>query len=91
MQVVGRLQGFLVGCGLGILGAGICVVATYFRSILSPLWGTYSLLCLGSLLLGFSNGIVNFFRFAAADAVPHRRSLAISAVLFGMISCLWCI
>jgi hypothetical protein len=43
-----------------------------------------TILCIGSLLLGFTNGIVNFFRFAAADVIPHKRSYAISAVLFGM-------
>lgn len=68
-----------------MLGTSICIVATWFHSNRAPLWGTFTLLVIGSLLLGFSNGIVNFFRFAAADAVPHKRSFAIGAVLFGKL------
>eukprot|EP01127_Copromyxa_protea_P011982 TRINITY_DN3075_c0_g1_i2.p1 TRINITY_DN3075_c0_g1~~TRINITY_DN3075_c0_g1_i2.p1 ORF type:complete len:445 (+),score=52.20 TRINITY_DN3075_c0_g1_i2:34-1335(+) len=83
MQAVGRLKGFILGCFLGMLGAAICVVATWFHSTGAPAWGCLVILSIGSLLLGFANGIVNFFRFAAADAVPHKRSFAISAVLFG--------
>eukprot|EP01124_Arcella_intermedia_P015003 TRINITY_DN21549_c0_g1_i1.p1 TRINITY_DN21549_c0_g1~~TRINITY_DN21549_c0_g1_i1.p1 ORF type:complete len:430 (-),score=96.53 TRINITY_DN21549_c0_g1_i1:16-1305(-) len=84
MAKVGRRLGFITGCASGIFGAGIAILSTWLYSYqITPFWVPFLLLSLGSLFLGFANGFVNLFRFAAADAIPHRRSLAISAVLFG--------
>lgn len=84
MARVGRQRGFMVGCVLGMIGAGVCIFSTWLQGDHhGPFWVNFILLSIGSLFLGFGNGFANLFRFAAADVAPQRRSLAISVVLFG--------
>lgn len=85
MQSFGRPRVFYAGCFLGVFGALVNAWATYIHHH-GDFWKPFILLSLGSLFMGFSNGIGNLFRFAAADVVPeHKRSFAISAVLFGTV------
>jgi predicted MFS family arabinose efflux permease len=76
MKRLGRRRGFLLGVGVGVVGA---LIATLAMS-LHHFW----LLCAGSLVLGVYNAFGQFYRFAAADAVPSAgRARAISLVLAG--------
>jgi predicted MFS family arabinose efflux permease len=76
MARAGRRPGFLVGTMFGAAG-GTAAAA----GIVS---GSFLLLCLGTLLVGFNQGFAQFYRFAAAEAVPLQfRSRALSMVLAG--------
>ncbi|MHB1232377.1 MAG: MFS transporter [Burkholderiales bacterium] len=78
MKHYGRRAGFMLGGGLGMLGAAISVLAIGFQSFL--------LLCLGAFCSGMYNAIGQYYRFAAADmASSDFRSKAISLVLAGGI------
>ena len=70
----GRRAGFLLGAAALSLGAGLAVLALIYQSFL--------LLCFAHAFLGSALVCVNFFRFAAAEAVPEaQRPQAISFTL----------
>lgn len=76
MKYFGRRTGFAVGLGFGLIGSGIATLALVQSS--------FTLFCLGSLMIGLFNGFGQFYRFAAADAASERyRSRAISWVMAG--------
>ncbi|MFT5116272.1 MAG: MFS family permease [Parasphingorhabdus sp.] len=76
MKKIGRRAGFQFGLILALFGAAICA-----SSIFS---GSFYGFCLGSLLMGCSNGVGGFYRFAAADvATKEFKARAISYVLAG--------
>lgn len=76
MRRVGRQRGFMVGCGLGMMGALLCAKAM--------MDGSFPLLCLGSVLVGMSMSHAQYYRFAAPElAPPSFRAKAISLVMAG--------
>jgi MFS family permease len=76
MRHIGRRAGFMLGAGIGMIGAVVCIAAIYVASF----W----LFCGGTALLGGYNAFNNYYRFAAAEAVtPERRARAISWVMAG--------
>jgi MFS family permease len=76
MQRVGRRAGFGLGTGIGLLGAGLGVLAVLIKS--------FPLFCLATVLFGVFNGFAGFYRFAAADAATEAfRPQAISLVVAG--------
>ncbi len=76
MQRAGRRAGFRLGAGVGLLGALLATLAVKL--------GNFPLLCGGALLIGSSNGIGQYYRFAAADTSSAGfKSTAISLVLTG--------
>lgn len=78
MRRLGRRTGFIVGAGVGMLGALICGLAAYL--------GSFWLLCFGTFVVGAYNAAGQYYRFAAADvAQPDFKSTAISLVLAGGI------
>lgn len=72
----GRKVGFLVGIGLGQLGAGLGAIGV---------WKASPSLVIGScLLLGCWNGLGNYLRFAAVEVVStSHRARAVTLVLTG--------
>lgn len=78
MKRFGRRAGFTLGGGLGALGALTCAAAAFF--------GSFWLLCLGTVFCGMYNAFGQYYRFAAADLAPlEMKSRAISWVLAGGI------
>lgn len=78
MKRIGRRGGFTAGGIGGILGSALSAWAVYA--------GNFWLLCLGTLVLGVYFAAGQYYRFAAADAVPGEfKSSAISLVLAGGI------
>ncbi len=78
MKRHGRRAGFMLGAGLGMLGAAISAFAVSI--------GSFWLLCLGTVFAGVYNAFGQQFRFAAADAAPLEwKSKAISLTLAGGI------
>ena len=76
MAIVGRRNGFLVGCALGML-AGILGAASMITE-------SFALLCVTSILAGASNAFGQYYRFAAQEAVPEpERARALGWVMFG--------
>jgi MFS family permease len=76
MQCYGRQLGFGLGTIVGLLGAGVGVVAVRQEDFLG--------FCGAMILLGVFNGVIGFYRFAAAEvAEPDWRPQAISLVLAG--------
>jgi MFS family permease len=76
MQRIGRRSGLTVGVLLGIVGAVVCAAALAF--------GSFWLLCGGTIVLGVYNAFAQYYRFAAADAAtPDFKARAISYVLAG--------
>jgi MFS family permease len=72
----GRRAGLVAGYGLGVLGAGLAVVAMTTRSL--------PLLFLGTILIGFGSSSNQLSRYAAADMYPvARRGSAIATVVWG--------
>ncbi|MGB1528959.1 MAG: MFS transporter, partial [Candidatus Puniceispirillaceae bacterium] len=64
-------------------GVFISVLATLTQTA-AIMTGQFSLFVLGSMLLGCSHGIAQFYRYAAADGLPdHMKPKAISFVLLG--------
>lgn len=76
MRRIGRRSGFIVGTGLGAIGAAIVtagIVAGHF-------W----VYCFGMVLLGAASAFAQQYRFAAADASPPDfRPRAIAWVMAG--------
>jgi len=78
MKRYGRRAGFAAGAVCAMVGALLCALAVYTR--------TFWLLCLGTLVLGGYFAAGQFYRFAAAEAVPAQfKATAISLVLAGGI------
>lgn len=73
---IGRRAGFILGTGLGFIGALTAALAL----VLANFW----LFCLGTMICGFYAGHVQLYRFAAADTASDAfRPRAISWVLVG--------
>ena len=78
MKRYGRRVGFSASAACAVLGALICALAVYGRAF----W----LLTAGALVLGIYFAGAQYYRFAAAEAVPAQlKSTAISLVLAGGI------
>lgn len=78
MKRFGRRAGFMLGAGLGMLGA---LISAFAVSI-----GSFWLLCLGTVFAGIYNAFGQQYRFAAADAAPlDWKGKAISLTLAGGI------
>ena len=76
MQRIGRRAGFQVGSFCGVVGAMLATLAMWL--------GSFSLLCLGTFVLGIYGAFGQYYRFAAADsAEPAFRPKAISLVVAG--------
>lgn len=76
MRRIGRQKGFMVGAGVGMVGAALATVAMYLAS--------FQLLCFGLFLVGGFLGHAQYYRFAAAEVAPDSyRAKAISWVLAG--------
>jgi len=76
MARIGRRGGFWTGTALGASGAVVAGCAV---------WGaSFPLFCLGTLMIGSSNGFAQQYRFAAAELADEAfRARAISLVLAG--------
>ena len=78
MKRVGRRLGFMVGVGIGMLGAATAIQAIFISSF----W----LYCVGAALYGAFFAFSLFYRYAAADVASMRfRGKAISLVVGGGI------
>ncbi len=78
MARIGRRGGFWTGAALGGGGAATAGLAVWAAS--------FPLFCLGTFLIGSSNGFAQQYRFAAAEAADEGfRAKAISLVLAGGI------
>lgn len=76
MKKVGRRNGFLTGTAFGIAGGAIATLGIWL--------GSFWTLVAGTLVLGTYNAFGQYYRFAAADAVPVRwKARAISLVMAG--------
>jgi MFS family permease len=76
MARIGRRGGFWMGSVLGASGGTIAGLAVWA--------GSFPAFCLGTFLIGSSNGFAQQYRFAAAEAADEGfRSKAISLVLAG--------
>ncbi len=76
MQRIGRRAGFMLGSLAGAAGGLISVGAVFA----SDFW----FFCLGTALVGVFQAFAQYYRLAAADAVPaEAKSRAISVVLTG--------
>jgi MFS family permease len=76
MARIGRRGGFWTGAALGASGAIVAGLAVWLAS--------FPLFCLGTLLIGSSNGFAQQYRFAAAELADEGfRARAISLVLAG--------
>ncbi|NKC13155.1 MAG: MFS transporter [Gammaproteobacteria bacterium] len=76
MQKIGRRAGFILGAGIGLIGAGVCTFAIVAQSMA---W-----FVAGSFAIGSFSAMAQYYRFAAADvAAPEIRARAISYVLAG--------
>lgn len=78
MKRFGRRPGFMLGAGLGMLGATISAFAVGI--------GSFWLLCFGTVFAGIYNAFGQQYRFAAADTAPLAwKGKAISFTLAGGI------
>lgn len=76
MQRIGRRAGFVLGALTGAAGGLISVYAVFHEDF----W----LFCLGTAAVGVYQAFAQYYRLAAADAVPaEAKSRAISIVLTG--------
>ena len=76
MQRQGRRFGFRVGSVFGMAGATVCGLGLYF--------GSFVVMCLGGLILGYAVASLQMYRFAAVELVPvSYRAKAISWVTAG--------
>jgi len=76
MSRIGRKRGFMWSTVFGLAAGIICTMAIIQRDM--------GLFVVGSVLIGVFNGFGNYFRFAAADAVPEEaKSRAVAYVLIG--------
>jgi MFS family permease len=76
MRRIGRRNGFIIGAGIGAIGAAITTAGIVM--------GAFWVFCLGMVFLGAASAFAQQYRFAAADASePAFRPRAISWVLAG--------
>lgn len=76
IRKIGQRKGFMAGTILGVLSGLLS-----FYAILS---GSFILFIVGNMLVGAHQGFAQYYRFAAADAVPeHNKGKAISFVIAG--------
>lgn len=76
MRRIGRRDGFSVGLTIGLIGAGLAVLAIHNADFI--------LFCVACALIGALSGHAQYYRFAAADAAEERfKSRAISLVMAG--------
>ncbi|MGB0965755.1 MAG: MFS transporter [Litorivicinus sp.] len=76
MAIIGRRNGFLVGCALGMLAGLLGAAALIYEA--------FGLLCVASFLAGASNAFGQYYRFAAQEVVPEpQRARALGWVMFG--------
>lgn len=76
MKRIGRRGGFTVGLVIGLIGAGLAIIAIREAD--------FVLFCIASFLIGTFNGFGQYYRFAAADAAEETyKSRAISLVMAG--------
>ena len=76
MKRIGRRDGFTVGLCLGLVGAGLAIVAIRESDFI--------IFCIASFLVGTFNGFGQYYRFAAADTAENAfKSRAISLVMAG--------
>ena len=76
MGRIGRRGGFWAGAGLGATGAVVAGTGIWLAS--------FPLFCLGTFMVGSSNGFAQQYRFAAAELADEGfRARAISLVLAG--------
>src|SRR5258708_6958432 len=74
MARIGRRPGFWIGASLGVTGAMIATLAI-FRA-------DFVMFCVGTYFIGIHNGVVQQYRFAAAEVADDAfRSKAISLVV----------
>lgn len=78
MARIGRRGGFWTGAALGASGAVVAGLGIWLSS--------FPIFCLGTLMIGSSNGFAQQYRFAAAELADEGfRARAISLVLAGGI------
>ena len=78
MKRVGRRYGFMIGTGIGSIGA--------VSAALSIIYFNFTFFCLSIFCLGILSGFAQLYRFAAADvATKEFRTKAVSLVMFGGI------
>lgn len=76
MGRIGRRGGFWIGAALGASGAVVAGVGIWL--------GSFPVFCLGTFMIGSSNGFAQQYRFAAAELADEGfRARAISLVLAG--------
>lgn len=76
MDKVGRKRGFVLGNIVGILGAVCCLQALYTEA--------FTLLCIGTFMLGVGIGFGTLYRFAAVElSEKGQQARAISIVMAG--------
>lgn len=76
MGRIGRRAGFTVGAFIAFVSGAVSFYAIYAQS--------FELLCLGSLMTGFSSAFAWYYRFAAADVADEAyRPKAIALVMAG--------
>jgi MFS family permease len=71
----GRRAGIVAGLAIGVVGAA--------AGLLSLLVGSFALLLVGSLAIGFANSASQLTRYAAADLSTGARASALSLVVWG--------
>ncbi|TNE75417.1 MAG: MFS transporter [Gammaproteobacteria bacterium] len=80
MAKIGRRLGFMSGAFIGGIGGGLVSVAGIAIH-------SFTIFCIGNVLLGLYQGFAMYYRFAAVDvASPAFRSRAISLVLTGGVA-----
>ena len=78
MKRVGRRYGFMIGTGMGAIGAA---AATF-----SIIYSNFVLFCISIFCLGILSGFTQLYRFTAADVASQEfRTKAVSLVMFGGI------
>ena len=76
MKRIGRRAGFMIGTGIGGVGAAIGSYAIHIQD--------FAVFVLGAFVVGCSAGFAQYYRFAAADVASQAfKSKAISLVLAG--------
>jgi MFS family permease len=71
----GRRKGIVAGLAIGGVGAAV--------GLLSLFLGSFALLLVGSVLIGFANSAAQLTRYAAADLASGARASALSLVVWG--------
>ncbi|MBC8257854.1 MAG: MFS transporter [SAR324 cluster bacterium] len=78
MKRVGRKYGFMIGTGIGAIGA--------ISAAASIIYASFFFFCLSIFCLGTLSGFGQLYRFAAADVATNEfKTKAVSLVMFGGI------